>query len=315
VNAIEERLSCEPVAPFLERILHWFAGHRAVTVAAGAGYFLFSVWSHEIFQELAFRAYDRYDRRRVNAAVQIVGAIGLILLIRWGVRRVRRCERPVRAVAICLTTLGLIAAACKLLLYTDIEVIHLPQYAILAVLVFPLVRQYAETIFLTTLLGAADEGYQYFVTHADWRIHLDFNDVVLNLLGAAVGCLAIYLSVEHRMARQRDGSSLVRRAVSSPTILGTVLIALLATALHLSGDFAFRVDADGSWPRYGLRRCEPSPQFWMTTTWGRRYHELLPESGIALTALLIGLYAVMMDSVPRVGSAKKDATESDGAEC
>ena len=69
------------------------------------------------------------------------------------------------------------------------EAIHFVQYGILALLLIPLVRRCGETIVLVTLLGILDEAYQYWVLHGDWGVYYDFNDVVLNLLGAAMGVL------------------------------------------------------------------------------------------------------------------------------
>ena len=63
------------------------------------------------------------------------------------------------------------------------------------------------------LLGAVDEGYQYWILHRDWGIYFDFNDVVINALGAGLGVVFLLattdrstLSVAPPAATLRPGS-------------------------------------------------------------------------------------------------------------
>jgi hypothetical protein len=100
-------------------------------------------------------------------------------------------------------------AAWWLLTVANIELIHFPQYAVLAVLLFAGGLHPTWALIGATSLGAIDEVYQHFVLYADRQeAYLDFNDMVLNCIGAAGGLL---LALAARAARHRPwGSAVVR---------------------------------------------------------------------------------------------------------
>ena len=84
------------------------------------------------------------------------------------------------------------------LVTTDIEVIHFLQYGMLAWIIARAVdpqREHwytGEVILLTLLLGIIDEANQYFFLTRDNSSYLDFNDFLLNQLGAVAGILTYY---------------------------------------------------------------------------------------------------------------------------
>jgi len=74
------------------------------------------------------------------------------------------------------------------------EYIHYPQYAILAVLLALCIDPHRISVpwmrilFWTSLLGFFDEMNQYFYLCKSYGDYLDFNDALMNLLGAQAGC-------------------------------------------------------------------------------------------------------------------------------
>ena len=90
--------------------------------------------------------------------------------------------------------LGLTALtlACqRWLLVTNIELIHFPQFALLAVLFLAAGFEAKTAWLLATLAGFADETYQHHVLYRNNpNTYFDINDIVLNTIGAAWGtCL------------------------------------------------------------------------------------------------------------------------------
>jgi VanZ family protein len=80
-----------------------------------------------------------------------------------------------------------------MLVVFNVENIHFPQYAVLTLTIFALFKHFGATVFWVTLSGVFDEGYQYFVLYRNNNIvYLDFNDIVLNLIGAGIGVALIY---------------------------------------------------------------------------------------------------------------------------
>jgi hypothetical protein len=125
-----------------------------------------------------------------------VGAVWAAVLVARGTGRLR-----FRALALWLATLGLAALAQRWLLVVNIELVHLPQYALLALVLIG-AGLTPETAWAgAVLLGALDEGYQHLVLYAGRPdTYLDYNDMLLNALGAQ---LAVVLVMARRPAALR----------------------------------------------------------------------------------------------------------------
>lgn len=77
-------------------------------------------------------------------------------------------------------------AAQQTLLVSNVEVIHFPQFALLAALLLAAGLKPVPAYLATTVVGIGDEAYQYAVIYRGVpNIYLDFNDMVLNAIGAA----------------------------------------------------------------------------------------------------------------------------------
>ena len=83
-----------------------------------------------------------------------------------------------------------VALTDHLWLVTMSERAHYAQYGLLAMGLRLLLGRAAWALVLATLLGVADESYQAFVLYANRpELPLDFKDMALNLVGAALGLL------------------------------------------------------------------------------------------------------------------------------
>ncbi|RMG00576.1 MAG: VanZ family protein [Nitrospirae bacterium] len=180
------------------------------------------------------------------------------------------------------------------LLVVNVESIHFFQYALLAIPFYALTGSYGQSILLITILGAIDEGYQYFFLYPDWK-YLDFNDIILNLLGGAAGLMLILLttSKETNMPARHLFSGKI------PLVIGlTIFVTLLPFITGLAGVTAG--DGEKSPPGIVLIREKPPEGFWIEMKWGKRYHILSPAEGTIITIMLIGVYA-LLDRRPEQG--------------
>lgn len=291
----------------MKKPLIWLSGRPWIALTLAAAYTVLIVWSHEAIQQAAFRAYDRFTRERVNVVVQMVGAALLILVVRFAVRAVRKSSQRSVSIAYGLLTAALIAASTLWLLFTDIEVVHFPQFAILAMLIFPAARCYTRTMFFTTLLGFADEAFQYYVSHPNWHIHLDFNDIILNVIGAGAGCLLLFLGGGNAVLRRERQPSFWKRRLRSPILWTTAALGALCASLWGAGLLTLYPRPDGTRPRFVIRRDGRPGQFWTTTSWGRRYHDFSPETALVVMAGIIGGYS-LLDPIARRGASKSIET-------
>lgn len=211
--------------------------------------------------------------------------------------------------------LALAAASYFVLVAVATETIHFLQFGIVALPVHALCRRKAETIVWVTLIGLVDEAWQYFVLHADWGIYLDFNDVVLNAIGAGMAVVLIAAveplpaAGELEGSRQRDThvhasdlrdlrgpvpGSLARFLRSLPVVL-VLLLVLASTSLWASGLLRIFPADDGVSPLVLLSRAAPAEAFWTIAEWShKRFHVLHPVLG-TLLALGIGASFIGLD--------------------
>lgn len=79
------------------------------------------------------------------------------------------------------------------ILVVPAEMIHIPQYMILALLLTRVIANPHHVLLYTTVLGTIDELYQYgYLRFGMNDNYVDFNDVVLNALGAIGGLLLLW---------------------------------------------------------------------------------------------------------------------------
>jgi hypothetical protein len=216
------------------------------------------------------------------------------------------------------------AAICFLLVCTFNELAHIPQYAILAVLLARCMdpgaqgRQLIRMLFWTAVLGLGDELNQYFFLRSPYSIYFDWNDTVLNMLGAAAGLLLRYGDVcQAASAGQRSGFlSGSSDSTGRPEMLFAVAGTACAAALWLAGMLHFTTTQ--TIPPGGLLRqagrnalfLERKPGIagsWQPRSAGGRYYVLSTGAAlIALPLLLAGLSLVITNAGRAVKAPSDD---------
>lgn len=274
-------------------MLTWLSKRPVVTRLLIAAYAIAVIASHETIQHLVIWCYDRYSRDAVNRAVRICGVAGIIFFVAFTVIQLRSSKRRVIKLAYLGLSFALMAAALPLLFYTDIEVVHFPQYAILAVLIYALTGRFGLSMFYTTLIGVVDECVQYYVMHPRWLINLDFNDMIYNIIGAGLGCAVVFLADGDRAHDRQTLAgkrSLLRRF--APLGLTAVIIGLCAV-LSATGQLSPDPLPDGSKPPLVVRRRGAPTNFWEHTGWGKQYHELTPMEAGVIAMMLFAVYGAL----------------------
>jgi len=135
-------------------------------------------------REYGFTAYD--DAVRLGAMTLGTGAFLAVWL--WPDRH---------RVPIGIAVTGLLALAViahKVIVVNAIESIHYPQYAVMAVLLARSGFGLEPAWLGATLLGAVDEGYQAVALPRGAPDYFDWNDVLLNGIGAAFGALIVVMT-------------------------------------------------------------------------------------------------------------------------
>lgn len=283
----------------MNRLVEWLSSRRRMTAALVVGYLVFVTLSHERMQEIALWMQGHFSHRDWNTLVAGVSLRILLALGLWTAMRIRSHPQRLIAAFYGAGTVLLALIAFKTLLYLNIEVVHFPQYAILAILVFAIVRRYVETILWVTLAGMVDESYQYFYTKAHWGIYYDFNDVVLNQIGAAFGIVLLYIWVGPRQSVAERAPYSWRAMLNSSAIRVTGVLGAIGVALYSCGLLRVLRDEGAPAAAIVLRRVGPLTMFWTPTTWGKTYHEIQLHEWIPLAALILSLYVLLDLKSPR----------------
>ncbi|WP_326541309.1 VanZ family protein [Pseudorhodoferax sp.] len=170
-----------------ERILRWGLV-LAYFLATSLGHLAFTEW---LLQPRESAWLGGYAFKNAVPALLVAAAV---LLLAWVWRTALRDPRGFWATGwVWLAWAACVATVDRLLTYSVYEYAHYPQYALLAWLVARALdpertgRRNARILFWTTLLGMVDECMQYLWVTPTYGNYLDFNDFVVNLLGAAAG--------------------------------------------------------------------------------------------------------------------------------
>jgi VanZ family protein len=251
-------------------------------------------------KELSFGVY--------NDALFKVNIFLAIVLFAFVLLRIRNGNRRALKITYWLFTAFLVAASYEILIVFNVESIHFPQYAVLALLVFPLIMRYGDTVFWCALLGALDEGYQYFVLYRDNNeVYFDFNDILLNLVGAGIGVLILFTLTDERSKRSTAHTNSSLNRSPSPVIVTTAFLLFTGLLFYRSGLLQLYPEAGASSAPITLSRKPAPEKFWTVPKRGKTFHILTPLEGIISAAALIGCYASMDRCF-----AKRPSRETDG---
>mgnify|MGYP001030119080 CR=1 FL=1 len=267
----------------------------AAVYAAGCLLHLrFSLWlvrpRETAFGSLAFA-------ELVPAAAMAAGAA----LAAAVVLQLRRSPRPWLTGGFWLSWIGAVALADRYLTFSSNEWAHYPQYALVAWLLARAMdpgRQrwrVGRVLFWVTLLGAVDELAQYLWITASYSDYFDFNDVLVNLVGAFAGVLLYYGSGAPSLEAGDDPPRVEALAGGIVALVVAAAFGLGLVATSPSPGVAVPPGgivrpADGAWRLY-LQRTPRHYGAWQDSVRRARYFVLPPPAGLGFTVMAGALFA------------------------
>lgn len=217
----------------------------------------------------------------MNLGSVAAAAIGLFLVARRGISP--------RFVIEAIVLGALLWASDWLLICTNVERVHYPQYALLGFLIRCLVDSDVLALLAGNLIGMVDETLQY-TLNPHYTKYLDFNDMILNMIGVILG-----IALWRWCRRCRSAPGLLPLWKRTTGAAYGLLAAVVAGAILLGKIIPY-------WPVTGIPHTALQhgvhgaafvlsyvdlPDFWLVTGLGRQYHVMdAAEWGMATAFLL-----------------------------
>jgi len=278
-------LSPKKMPPILRRSewTRWFLVAAVYTVGC-LMHLRFSLWLVRT-RETAFGS---LSYAQLVPAVAVVAAIALAIGIAM---QLRRSPRPWLTGGYWLAWVAAVATADRYLTFSLNELAHYPQYALVAWLLARAMDpgrtrwHVGRLLFWTTLLGAGDELLQYLWITSSYSDYFDFNDCLVNLLGAAAGLLLYYGAAalpspdSERTPPRVEAAAVGILAFAVAAFLNSGLVVLSPAAAVVVPPGGTVRQSDGSWRLY-LQR---GPRFHGSWQGGQRhakYYVLPPVAGL-----------------------------------
>lgn len=269
------------------RIFKWLGRNKIVSVLAGIAVYFSIVAFHDEITGLVIKLRNNVGRDQYNdyfaygflAHMIIV----LIIMIYYSLRE-RQKLLKLSLVAV-ISALSLVSY--RVLMTYNIEAIHFVEYMLLAMILMPVIRSYGETVFWVTILGILDELFQYRFLTPNFE-YFDFNDNILNLIGAGAGVVMIFIL---------GGDAVQLRKMKwyrSPAVITGLGLLIIFFILLISGKMTVNPpELPGSDTWFWLNRKKMPDEFWTTGYPGRNFHILRPMEGIILMYLLFAGFFIL----------------------
>ncbi len=250
-------------------------------------FYIATVLPHEIVGGAIGSLFKDASRATYDRTMLIILASGIFLYSIFILRSLlKHRSRMGKGLLYIVVTIILSAMAMKYLVVINVEAVHFLQYGALAVLVFHLVKRYDYTCAIIFLLALLDEGYQHFFLTPNRFAYLDFNDIMLDIIGAGFGLSSMYC-----LNKSSDPiNKTLRNSILS--VYGTLVLA--SVVLYMTGTMRI-------WPTEGEPMApiqifhKPMYQFWTTVRKVVQFHIMRPLEGLLVIFATMFFYSRLDD--------------------
>jgi hypothetical protein len=263
----------------MKRILKWLGKNKLIAILLAIITYLSIVTFHDEITTLAIKMRNAIGRESYNTYLGYLFLILLLIASIYFAWLIMKSDRKWIKLALYAGITCLMVFSFRYLMTYNIEAIHFVEYAIVALLLLPVLRSYGETVFWVTILGLIDELFQYFFLVPTFK-YFDFNDNVLNLLGAGTGAVLVF--------SLNPGAVEIKkyRWYRSPAILTGLVILLLFILLFSTGKITVDPLGEDGTNWFSLNRGTMPENPWKEAYAGRMFYILPAWQGVGLMYLL-----------------------------
>lgn len=259
------------------KLVNFFSNKKLLNLLILFVYYLLVVLPHEWVGLLTVKIFGDLERSTYNLIVLYISLTFLTILIITLAKKTLRHPQKKIILFYVLSTIFFAALCFNILFVVNIEVVHFFQYALFVLLCYPLTLNYNQTLLISTLAGALDEAYQYFYLSPKRTDYFDFNDVVINLIGVALGLIII------KIFKPVTKTIQLKQFFKSPAFIllfAFSVIILIAFNTNILGVYHTNTKAQFLLVKKSFN------SFWTTVHPNITYHVMLPLEGLLVTIAL-----------------------------
>ena len=270
----------------IARSIDWLTENRLINWLLVVGYVVFLVFAHEWFVYRSVEIMNSLSLQVYNTLIAVItatAALGVLLLTAVAAKQKTGLNRS--AMVFLLVVLTALVVHFFLFTEMNIEFIHAMEFGLLAALIYPLAGRFGAAAIYSLPVMLFDEWYQYQVLF-EWVEYFDFNDILLDLLGA--GLVLSILKLFH------DRRSSATPFSSRPEVYALLFMAVATMILLLSSMVVpYPDDAEtNTW--LVLNAIQEPYGFWREHPLiGSTYHVLEPMAGLVTVFSVCTIYLLM----------------------
>ncbi|NTV84042.1 MAG: VanZ family protein, partial [Bacteroidales bacterium] len=247
----------------MKHFILWLGRNKLIAILLAIMTYFSIVTFHDEITQVAIKMRNAIGRDQYNAYLAYGFLALLLMVVTYFTWKIYSGQQKMLNIILAVMITVMMLFSFRFLMVYNIEAIHFVEYAILAIILLPVFRSYGETVFWVTLLGMLDELFQYIYLVPEFE-YFDFNDNVLNLLGAGLGVIIVHTL---------GGNILVMKKLiwyRSPAILTGIGLLLLFFILQFTGKMTINPTVGiENW--FSLNRATmPAGEFWKEAYPGRR---------------------------------------------
>ncbi len=244
-------------------------------------YFLLVTLPHEWVGVKVGEWVQGMTRIEFNRIILICGSILLLVYFLVLTKNIFKIQKKFIPIFYLIFTASLAIISLNLLIIVNVEIIHFIQYGLLAILLFPMLGEFFICFFICMLLAFVDEGYQYYCLPIR-TTYFDFNDVVLDFIGAGFGLsfLRTFPEISTLIQEKKWG-------VKSTWFSWLAILAAAVLCIKLGFLQVYSLEeGNDHWTTLVIKKSEG---FWTKDPHGI-FHVMSPLEGVLCLSILLIIY-------------------------
>jgi hypothetical protein len=271
----------ERITALLQGIIAWLAAHRMVNGALVLAYAAFILFAHDHFVQLSIRVMHALTLPVYNSLVaMLVGVCGGAFFVVLLLFLKKETNDRGRKLGYLVAILILLVLHHLFLFEMNIEVIHAMQFAVLALLLFPLTQRFGAAIIMSIPFMILDEWHQFQVLYPTYVQYFEFNDMLMDILGCSLLMCGLWIMGVRELPSARPWYLRAEAMVVAVLAVG----ALLAMTTCIIVPFP----QDACATTWLVLNTLPDPTaLWQTHPFtGRMYHAMQPVEGMVVVVVV-----------------------------